>query len=623
MPFTKTPFKINSYRAKGFNPSPFSTTPFELKSFKETPFQIKPFDLTPFLKVPFNNPDNDKLWTPLERIQYTQYMRSQLPSKKARDYFKNQREYQEYLKNKREQEAIPQEESLLANHKDGTEINSLRDVLLGAHNKHMKHTIEIIPETLGSLNIIPDTLAYWWKFYFKPTLKGKPLQTLANVLGGIAEDIDAVTLTTPVKAIAQALINGDNVFENLQAATIGTEEGIKNFDWDTGNGWADFGLELASDPTTYIPIIGGIKSLISMGIKGAAKASLKGVLKGVAKEVASEAGEQVVKNVGQEIAEGLTKTLGKEITEESIERGVLKGFNELWGITKSGLDKTDAYKQLVNKTITKEVKGASQKFKTLQDLIKINQWDSFKNLDEAFDHRLVDYIIKTNKIDPKETEKILEFIRQSGINKTAVDLMQDSYTKMTNNVLYSLHNNLAYIDDLLSGTVIKAHLTPLGAYPLYRSLKKGKLYKIQLKQNIKQNDQQILNKFMETNKAPGSFLRKTDFMDTTDIDTRIRKTIVKEDSFDTLVKQGAVQSALTQFGSALTTFIYDARRIILNDNSLTAAQKREKVLEAFKVIKSDVNTEEGIKNYLKEAEQKIIKARSRTYQTKWSSTIRR
>ena len=610
MSFTKTPFKINSFRANGFNPSPFSVTPFELKSFKEKPFQTKPFNLTPFLKYPFNNPNNDKLWTPLERIQYQQYMRSQLPSKKARDYFKNQREYQEYLKNKREQEQAQEQEgpSTLADHKKGTEINSLRDVLLGMHNPHMEHAIEEIPEWLGLLNVIPDTLTYWYKFYYRPIVKGKPMHTLINVLTEFAEDIDAITLTTPVKAIAQALVNGDDVWENLQAATFGTEEGIKNFDWDTGNGWADLGLEIASDPTNYIPLFGWAKAAVTAAAKGSIKTALKGLLKVAAKELPGELGEQAVKTFGDDFAEGIAKIVGKEVTSESVEQSLLKGFDEVWTITKTGLNKEDAYKQIVNKTIKKEVKGAKQKLNTLQDILKINEWESFKNLDEAFNHRFIDNLININKLDPKQANAILEYVQKSGITKTVLDLTQDGYNKLSSNILMSLSNKLHYVDDLLMGTVVKTKLTPLLVYPTYRYLKRGKLFKATLKHAVKQNQQILVNKFKESAKAPGSFLyRVTD----TDIETAITKRLVLGDSVDPLLKQNAVQSALVEFGSALADFIHLVRSTILPNKSMTAAQKRAMLLENIKAIKQGITTERGIIKYLKEADRKISKARSK------------
>ena len=274
-----TPFRVSNLKTNPFSITPYTLTPFRQNPYKLNNYKAQPFDLTPFLKQPFNNTNNDKLWTPLEQIQYQQYMRSQLPSKKARDYFKQQREYQAYLKNKREQEQIQaqqaQEAALLADHSKGTEINSLRDSILGSYNPHMEHAIEEIPEWLGFLNIIPDTLSYWWKFYYKPVISGKPLITLANVLGEAVELIDAITFTTPTKAVIQALTYGGDVWENLQAATFGTEEGIKNFDWDTGDDFTDFLLEIASDPTTYIFLIGVVKNLVTTGIKVAGKGAAK------------------------------------------------------------------------------------------------------------------------------------------------------------------------------------------------------------------------------------------------------------------------------------------------------------------------------------------------------------
>lgn len=611
--YSVTPFRVSNFKTSPFSITPYTLTPFQQNPYKLNNYNVQPFDLTPFLKYPFNNDDNDKLWTPLERIQYEQYMRSQLPSKKARDYFKKQRDYQEYLKNKREQEEIQaqqaKEESMLADHNKGTEINSLRDAVLGMFNPHMEHAIEEIPEYLGLLNLIPDTLSYWWKFYFKPTLSGKPLTTLINVLGGATELIDALTLTTPTKAVIQALTYGDDVWENLQAATIGTEEGINNFDWDTGDAGTDLIYEILSDPTTYIFLIGTVKTLITTGIKtlgkGAAKATLKTSAK-VAQETAEGVTEQAAKTIGRELAENISKAVGKEITEESIERSTVRGFKELWKITRSGWDKTDAYGQVVKKSMTKEVKGFSQKANAVRDLLKINQWDSFKNLDAAFDNAFVKKLIVLNKLDPKSADTILDIVRKSGINKTVTDIMQDTYKKVTSNILVSLHNKLEYVDDLLSSTVIKASLTPIPIYPVYRSLRKGALYKSLLKQSVKGNQQVLINKFKATAKKPGSFINKTNV---TDIETKILKNLVKGDNVEPLLKQNAIQNALIEFGTALSDFIYLARHTILNNTKLTAAQKRSMLLENLQAISSKIKSKKDLINYLKEAEQKINKAK--------------
>ena len=180
--YSVTPFRVSNFKTNPFSVTPYTLTPFQQYPYSINNYSIQPFDLTPFLKYPFNNADNDKLWTPLERIQYTQYMRSQLPNKKSRDYFKRQREYQEYLKNKREQEALPQEESTLSDYNKGTEINSLRDAVLGMFNPHMDHAIDAIPEWLGLLNVIPDTLKHWYDHGIKPIAKGHPGHALINIL---------------------------------------------------------------------------------------------------------------------------------------------------------------------------------------------------------------------------------------------------------------------------------------------------------------------------------------------------------------------------------------------------------------------------------------------------------
>ena len=579
MPFTKTPFKIDSFRANGFNPSPFSVTPFKLKSFKEKPFQAKPFDLTPFITHPFNNPNNNKIWTTWEQRQYLHYMRSKLPSKDAREYFNKQNEYQKYLKEQQEQS---QQESMLSDYNKGTEINSLRDILLGANNEHMEHAIEEIPEWLGGLNIIPDTLKHYYNHLFKPLFTGQPLQAGLNLLMDLSETLDV--LANPVKAVAQGIVNGDNVWENLVASTVGTEEGIKNFDWDTGNFVADLLLEIVSDPINWFTL--GAGALKDIPLSAGQVAVKKGT-----QEAAQAATRQGVKTI--------SKKLGKEITEEAYQTATRQGSKNLWKNMKDILTQSDSYKQYMKRVYSGELKTAKEKFKAIKEIWNINSWDSVqKGLKDAYIKGFAESLGTTYKLTDKEILQIIQYARRSGLTKTVMDLNQEAYDKLSKNILISLSRRGNFVDDAFTKSILKLELTPIGAYPAYRFIKTGKAGEIIQHLKVNRIIKTIVDAFAIANKAPGSFVKET----VDSVDAQLHKNVYLSDLFAEGLNRQAVKDVAIQASSAFAKYIEQIKATILTNKLLTGAQKEARLLEVMKSLHPDIKNFGDIIHYIEELE---------------------
>ena len=120
---------------------------------------------------------------------------------------------------------------------------------------------------------------------------------LVNTLTGFSETMDYCTGAAYVKYLFLGEKGDTNPY------IFDPEKGRKNYDYDTGNKFLDFGLEVISDPTTWLSF--GASGLA----KGSAKTTAGSVAKKVTKELASEYGDEVAEAVAKNVQKSLSKAL--------------------------------------------------------------------------------------------------------------------------------------------------------------------------------------------------------------------------------------------------------------------------------------------------------------------------
>ena len=108
-------------------------------------------------------------------------------------------------------------------------------------------------------------------------------------------------------------------------------EGKYNYNYDTGNGWKDFGLEVVSSPGTWITLVKGV---VTQGVKGMAKSAIKESAERIASEtgadLTSEAMQSFIKRASRVAADGLvdeavdSNAIIKELMDDYVARSVNK-----------------------------------------------------------------------------------------------------------------------------------------------------------------------------------------------------------------------------------------------------------------------------------------------------------
>ena len=566
--FNKEIFNKNIFNKEIFNNQIFNKEPFLKEAFLKDAFNKTPFDAYPFNKNVNTVKEVAQPKLPLETFKVYQATLKGLQYRRAR---------LQYLNSRKEQQ-----ESMLSDYNKGTEINSIRDIILGAGNEHMEHAIEEIPEWLGFLNIIPDSLKHYYNHLFKPLLTGQPLQAGLNVLMDVSETLDG--LVNPVRAVAQGIINGDDVWENLVASTVGTEEGIKNFDWDTGNFALDLLLEIISDPINWFTL--GAGALKEIPLAAGQVAIKKGT-----QEAAQAATKQGVKTI--------SKKLGKEITEEAYQAASKQGQKSLWKNLKNTLTQSDSYKQYMKRVYSGELKTAKEKFKAIKEIWNINSWDSVqKGLKESYIKGFAESLGTTYKLTDDEIMQVIKYANRSGLTRTVMDLNQEAYDKLSKNILISLSRRGNFVDDAFTKSILKLELTPIGAYPAYRFIKTGKAGEVIQHLKINRINKTIVDAFAVANKAPGSFVKET----VDSVDAQLHKNVYLNDLFTEGLNKRAVKDVAIQASSAFAKYIEQIKATILTNKLLTGAQKEARLLEVMKSLHPNIKNFGDIIHYIEELE---------------------
>ena len=363
-------------------------------------------------------------------------------------------------------EATKQQTSNLANYNDPLEINSIRDAILGTFNPNMKHATNtgVIP-----IDTIADIVMHSYNHFIKPTFSGDAKIAALNLLTDLGETTDM--LANPIKAAAQAIINGDNIGKAVKRATVGDETGIYNYDWDTGNGITDLILEVISDPLNWVSF--GGKALVGSALDVTSDVALKGSRK-------------AIKLGAVELAQELSAKTGKRITVNQVTELAMQ-----------------TYKETAQKTFKNSV------IKNAEDIIKTKQ---------ILNSNIADEILKStnNKFTKRFTKNLKSIVDTSDLDEAAFKGLYEGIEKLNKNVLTknaadivnSVGLKLVVLEDTISRKLLQAGLTSSGIYPLYKVYKKS---------NIKYYfDNKIMHKATQNNAneiihPKESFVKATDY----------------------------------------------------------------------------------------------------------------
>ena len=344
--------------------------------------------------------------------------------------------------------------SNLINTNDPSEINSMRDIILGSLNPAMNNGSWFAP-----LNYVRNVANHVINHYIKPTLAGEHNITGLNFIGDISETLDI--LSNPVKAIVISAYKGDNIGQALLRSTFGDETGIHNYDYDTGNKALDIILEFFSDPLTLIELGTGITTAIKGGAKAAATTGAK-----AASELATDTGKTGVKG----LAKGLTKSLGKDVTDDIVTEVTEAGIKQLKikKFIKNGDLWSDYLKSFRYKDSGKELRK-----ELLNKLIRSNSWD---DIAEAYNKNFTQVFAKgIAERTGSNINDVFKALNKIGKNKyyntfmeTIDDLVGGAYKASSVGIIASIYNKVEFVDDAITSSIFKAGLSSVGVYPIWR-----------------------------------------------------------------------------------------------------------------------------------------------------------
>lgn len=350
--------------------------------------------------------------------------------------------------------------SYLVDYNDPTQINSLRDIILGTGNPNMQHSKMFgdIIDDIPILNIIPDSLQYAYDRIWKPTFKGQFKDAGINMLLNVAETLDV--LANPIKGAVIAMYHGEDPLKAIQRATVGDETGIHNYDYDTGNFLTDLTLEIVSDPLNWVSF--GGKGLVSSTAKSAGKSALK--------EGGEAALEQFTKEIAQELSEQSTKKISKEVIEQTVETYTNKASRELAQDVLSRYTKEQivegvetAMQKALRKSTTNSILPGTRST-LVKGLLRNNISD---DLLAASDKKFLKVFTKNlNKQFGTDAASLISESVVRGMRKTVQDINHAVLIKVSSSITGSLGLKGIALEDFATKSLLKGSLMLSGTYPI-------------------------------------------------------------------------------------------------------------------------------------------------------------
>ena len=476
-----------------------------------------------------------------------------------------------YIPDKKEKEEKEEVKSNLINYNDPLEINSLRDIIFGSSNRNLKHTLNTgynVIDRNALFNMVADTIVHSYSHFIKPTLTGHGGEALLNVLMSVGEDLDF--LANPVKAAAQAIYKGENIGQAVQRATVGDKTGIHNYDWDTGNGLADLGLELISDPLNWISW--GGKAILSKTIDSGVDAALK-------------SGKKVIYTGAKELAQELTEKTGKHVY-----------MSQVYDLTK------ELYESNVRKTLKKQIAYNASDIVKAKKLLSTNIEDSILDaVNKKFTRTFTKNLRSITNTTDLDEAAIIGFLK--GVEKINKNVL----TRNAADIVNSLGLKMMSLEDDITRAIFKADLSVSGIYPAYRALRNGS--KIQ-----KYFDNKIMRKAQQ-NTANEVLGPKEAFVNAKDYDGVIQ-TIQEEINLRNLLPKKYRNMILepeyeaTLIAEQVALRIAKAKELFNTDSIKNPGALKRAILNTLQSIDSHTkfNNMEDVQNLITNLEQEYFKA---------------
>lgn len=282
-------------------------------------------------------------------------------------------------------------QNLYANYNDPYELNSFADAILNTE------AIKKASEDWGWFSWVGDVpilreigaaIDVTWNKGIKPAIQGDWAAVGINTLINLGE-----TLGAPGNVVKGLLMEGPQGAWN--ALGLWNPAGRKNYDWNTGSWVADIGLEIITDPLTWISF--GASAALSTGAKTIAKTALETTTKRIttwsARTISRRAGEQVTIDTARESGARVAKKIAKkarrtliDYTTGAIEqeasrmakrlskRGITRSKDEI--ITDILNERSTQLRDLIIKEIAKDLPESAKALlkdttsKTYQELVR-------------------------------------------------------------------------------------------------------------------------------------------------------------------------------------------------------------------------------------------------------------
>lgn len=181
---------------------------------------------------------------------------------------------------------------------DPLQVNSLSDVLLNQEGRDIVMQdrglswVDRIPGIGWLAETLVVAVDYLAVKHVQPVLEGNFGKAFMNAANAFGEDTDTFDFANVVKG----LVIDENKGQSVMSAMGFGQNGRRSYNFDTGNGWKDLGLELVYSPSNWLTLgaaaaFTGVKSLS----KSAIKTSAARIAKEVGEDVTSEAVQSIVK----------------------------------------------------------------------------------------------------------------------------------------------------------------------------------------------------------------------------------------------------------------------------------------------------------------------------------------
>lgn len=425
--------------------SNFKTPTYKTATYKAPTYRVPTYRLPTYKPVDY---------TPLtnEQLRYLEEYKDNLKQTPNKDWQK-----------------VLRRAGMTVNINDAKQLNSLVDVisttLAGTRfNNESRLASWILDNKRLSYNPIANVFAgignlfsVGKQFLIDPISEGHWGTAGINFLQGAMESLDV--LANPVKgAIIETYKNGPSgIITGLTKGLGYGNEGRTTYEYDTGNGFADFILELATDPGFWASL--GTSGLLKGVGKESAEAIIGEGTTTLVKEVASEVGEKVTRKW---LKRGLNELVQKSVKGETAT--ITDAVESLLRYAPTSKVSADSVQELAEIALEFAQKGT----KELQERISYNIIKTIDTLDNGMAKVVLSPVILpykgVNKVYKMYNTRVLRILEPYLEHKDTLSMMDyktvmSKVGELTNSLVHAAKSE--GLEGLNNVSIQKAFLTSL------------------------------------------------------------------------------------------------------------------------------------------------------------------